>query len=91
MRRPREGSILTWIRGKRKFIHPDDPPKEIRELDMFTFQCAGIKCFVKLQGGWYKATRGSTELKFVTRTLQDLTMKEWLEIALNDDFIPNIR
>lgn len=88
MRIPKKGSILTWIRGKRKWLHPDDPPKEIRELDMFTYQLANCKCFIKLQGGWYKVTRDGKAL-FVARTLQDFALKEWLEIAQNDEFIAN--
>lgn len=85
----KEGLLLTWIRGKRKYLDLDKPPKEIRELDMATYHLASCKCFIRLQGGWYKVTRDGKAL-FVTRTLQDLTMREWVAIAKNDQFIPNL-
>lgn len=84
------GKVLTWIRGKRKWLDPNEPPKEVRELDMFVWQHIGSKPFVKVQGGWYKVTRHG-QLLFVARTLYLLTLQEWLDIAKNDNFIANFR
>lgn len=71
-------------------VHIDRPPKETRELDGFLWVNGAAKCFMKGQGGWYKVTRDG-RLLFVSRTLYLLSLKEWLEIALDDDFIANHR
>lgn len=71
-------------------INPELPPKDVRELDSFTYTNAGCKPFVKGQCGWYKVSRQGS-LLFVSRTLYLLSLREWLEIAVNDLFIGNLK
>lgn len=86
----KSSKVKVWIRGITRYLDPNQPPKEVRELDMFTYQTVGIKCFAKFQGGWYKVDREG-KIHFVTRALYLLTLKEWAEIAVNDEFIANIK
>lgn len=79
-----------WVRDKYRKVDPDKPPKESRELDSFLFYNDAAKCFMKGQGGWYKISREGSIL-FVVRALYLLPLKEWCEIAKNDNFIANIQ
>ena len=71
-------------------VNPDNPPKETRELDSFLYFNGAVKCFLKGQGGWYKLMKNGG-LYFVTKRLSDLPLKEWLKVALDDTFTPNIK
>lgn len=79
-----------WVRDNYRNVNPDKPPRESRELDSFLWYNDAAKCFLKGQGGWYKITRQGSIL-FVARALYLLTLKEWLEVALNDNFIANTK
>ena len=79
-----------WWRGRATIINPKKPPADTRQLDGYLFWNAAPKCFVKGQGGWYKMVEGP-KLLYVVRTLYLLSLEEWLEIALDDDFAPNIK
>ena len=86
-----KGKIETriWVRDRYRNVNPDNPPKETRELDSFLYANCGAKCFMKGQGGWYKITKEGG-LSYVTRALYLLPLKDWLNIAKDDYFIPNI-
>lgn len=80
---------IPW-RGKIKNVKIEKPPADTRQLRGFLLWNKARDCFMKGEGGWYKlGTDGS--IKFVSKTLYLLSLKEWLEIALNDDFIENQR
>lgn len=71
-------------------IHPERPPIDTRQLRGFLLWNQARDCFARMEGGWYRlGTDGS--IKFVCRTLYLLSLKEWLEIALNDEFIANMK
>jgi len=80
--------VTIWHRNMRRHVDPSKPPSDTRMLDGFLFWNNAAKCFVRAQGGWYKITR-DCKLLYVTRTLYLLSLKEWLEIAKNDNFIAN--
>lgn len=79
-----------YYRESRRKIDPETLPREVRLLDAFLVANNCPKCFVKLQGGYYKLTRKNTML-YVCRTLQDYSLREWLEIAKNERYIGNIK
>ena len=88
-----KGSELNtniWWRDRAITINPDEPPVDTRQLDGFLFWNGAPKCFVKAQGGWYKMVKGPT-LLYVVRTLYLLSMREWLEIAQDENFTANIK
>jgi hypothetical protein len=72
-------------RGKMVKVNPDNPPKDTRNLRGFLLWNDASDCFVRAEGGWYKVTK-ENGLKFVAKTLSHLSLKEFLEIALNDNF-----
>jgi hypothetical protein len=79
-----------WYKGKARNVHPSEPPKDSRELNSFVYWNGAGKCFVKQSGGWYKITKDNKFL-YVERTLYLLSLAEWLEVALDDNFTANIR
>jgi hypothetical protein len=79
-----------WWRGRYHNVKPDQPPKDTRQLDSFLVYNDAAKCFVKIEGGWYKLTRDG-RLLFVSRVLYLLSLAEWLLIAKDDNFIANTR
>lgn len=78
-----------WVRDNYRNVNPDYPPKETRELDSFLVKNNASKCFFKGQGGWYKQTKKG-EFLFVAKALYLLSLKEWLDIALDDNFTHSI-
>jgi len=66
-------------------IDPEQAPKSSRELRSFLFYNNAPTCFMKGVGGWYKITRQCTTV-FVNRVLYTMSFKDWLEVALNDNF-----
>lgn len=78
--------VKIWVREGWMNINPEKAPRESRQLDSFLFYNNAPKCFLKGQGGWYKITKRNT-LIFVSRTLYLLSFNEWLEIALNDNYV----
>jgi hypothetical protein len=83
--------MITRIFHRERFINvnPNEAPSDTRQLDSFLCYNCARKCFLKGEGGWYKITAGG--VKFVSRTLYLLSLKEWLEIALDDNFISNTK
>jgi len=77
-----------WHRDKYINVHPEKPPSDTRQLDSFLFYNDAAKCFMKGQGGWYKITKQGSIL-YVCRALYLMSLKEWLEVAKNDNFIAN--
>lgn len=77
-------------RGKLINVKPDNPPKDTRQLRGFLLWNNARDCFMKGQGGWYRIGIDG-QILFVSRTLYLLSLKEWLSIALNDDFIANTK
>ena len=75
-------------RGKVINARPERPPKDTRELRSFLLFNNAADCFVRAQGGWYKICKDGS-LKYVTRAMYQLSLKEFLEIAKNDHFIAN--
>jgi len=79
-----------WHRDAFKKVNPKKPPTDTRMLDSFLIYNNASKCFMKGQGGWYKISRQESIL-YVCRTLYLLSLKEWLKIALDDNFTENIK
>lgn len=79
-----------WYKGRKRTVDFDKPPKDSRELNSFIYWNGGARCFVKQSGGWYKITKDNNFL-YVERALYLLSLKEWLEVALNNNFTANIR
>lgn len=79
-----------WVRNNYRNVDPDRAPSSTRELDSFLWYNNAPKCFLKGQGGWYKITKDN-RLLFVNRVLYTMSFKEWLDVALNDNFIANIK
>lgn len=80
---------IPW-RGRKVKVNPSLAPKDTRQLRGFLLWNGARDCFMRGEGGWYRlGTDGS--IKFVTRTLYLMSLKEFLEIALDDNFIPNTR
>jgi len=84
-------SIQTkiWHRGRFKQVDPLKPPTDSKMLDMFLEYNGAPKCFLKTNGYWFKLARDGRLLK-VSRVLYTLPMKNWLEIAKDEHFIPEI-
>ena len=80
----------TPWRGKLVNIDINKPPRDTRQLRGFLLWNNARDCFAKMQGGWYRLSKDG-QILFVCRTLYLLSLKEWLEIALNDNFIANIK
>ena len=78
---------IPW-RGKLVKVNPDNPPKDTRQLRGFLLWNNVADCFMKGEGGWYKICKDGS-VKFVSRTLYLTSLKEFLEIANNDNFIAN--
>ena len=79
-----------WWRDRYINVKPDTPPRDTRQLDSFLYYNDAAKCFMKGEGGWYKISRQGSVL-FVVRALYLLSLKEWLEIAQDDNFIANVK
>lgn len=77
-----------WWRDKYINVDPNNPPKDERQLISFLRYNDAPACFVKTGNSWRKVTKQGSLLN-VSRTLYLLPLKEWLEIALNDNFIAN--
>lgn len=85
-------NIVTKVphRGKMINVKPERPPTDTRQLRGFLLWNHARDCFMRGEGGWYRlGTDGS--INFVARALYLLSLKEWLEIALNDNFIANMK
>ena len=80
---------IPW-RGRYVTIKPDRPPKDTRQLRGFLLWNGARDCFMKGEGGWYRIGLDG-DILFVVRALYLLSLKEWLEIATNDNFINNIK
>ena len=76
---------IVW-RGRITTVNPNDPPKDERQLLGFLAYNNAAKCFVKTGNAWRKITKEGSML-YVSRTLYLLSLKEWLDIALDDNFI----
>jgi len=83
--------VITSIilNGRKHNVKPDEPPLNSKELNSFCYHNDAPVCFFKSDGGWYKVIDNNA--MYVIRTLYLLTLREWLEIALNDNFVCNIR
>lgn len=77
-----------WWRDKYINVDPNNPPKDERQLISFLRYNDAPACFVKTGNSWRKVTKQGSLLN-VSRALYLLPLKEWLEIALNDNFIAN--
>ena len=78
-----------WWRDKYRKVDPEKAPVETRQLDSFLVYNGACKCFFKGQGGWYKINKEG-QFQYVTRTLYLLSLKDWLKIAKDDYYIPNL-
>lgn len=78
---------IPW-RGKLVKVNSDVAPKDTRQLRGFLLWNGARDCFMKGEGGWYRIGIDG-QILFVSRTLYKLSLKEWLTIALDDDFIAN--
>ena len=81
---------LPYLNSWRHKINLTKAPISTRELDGFLWANNAAKCFMKGQGGWYKLTREGT-LLYVCRTLYLLSFQEWYDIAVDDNFIANMK
>jgi hypothetical protein len=75
---------IPW-RGRLVKINPDKSPVDERQLIGFLRWNNAPACFVKTDNAWRKITKEG-DLLYVSRTLYLLTLKEWLNIALDDKF-----
>lgn len=84
--------MTTRIYHRNRFINvdPEKPPTDERQLLSFLSYNDAPRCFVKSDNYWRKVTK-TGGLLLVSRTLYLLSLKEWLEIALNDNFIANTK
>ena len=80
-------TTIPW-RGKLVTVNEKKPPKDTRQLRGFLLWNKARDCFMKGEGGWYRIGIDG-QILFVSRTLYLLSLEEWLEIALNDNFIAN--
>ena len=78
-----------WHRNGYRKVDPNEPPIDSRMLDMFLDYNNAAKCFVKTNNYWFKITKDGRMLR-VVRALYLLPLKEWLKIAKDDNFIPNM-
>ena len=67
-------------------VDPERAPKSSRELRSFLAYNNAPTCFFKDAGAWYKITKDCKAL-YVSRTLYLLSFEQWLNIALNENFI----
>lgn len=79
-----------FYRDRYRTIIPTKSPKDTRELISFLYYNNVPMCFVKGVGGWYKISKTGIFM-YVCRTLYLLSFEEWLSIALNNNFTPNIK
>lgn len=77
-------------RGKLVRVDPDKAPIDTRQLRGFLLWNGARDCFMKGEGGWYRIGIDG-QILFVSRTLYLLSLKEWLNIALKDNFIANTK
>jgi len=75
---------IPW-RGNLVKVDPEKPPKDERQLIGFLRWNNAPACFVKTDNAWRKITKEG-QLLYVSRTLYLLSLKDWLEIALDDKF-----
>jgi hypothetical protein len=80
---------IPW-RGKFVNVKPENPPADSRQLRGFLLFNDARDCFYKTTGGWYKLGLDGS-LKFVCRALYLLSLQQWLEIALDDNFTENFK
>lgn len=78
---------IPW-RGNLVNVNYNRPPHDTRQLRGFLLWNNARDCFMRGEGGWYRLGKDGS-INFVCRTLYLLSLKEWLEIALNDKFIAN--
>jgi len=76
-------------RGSYHNVNSSLPPKDSKELDSFLLFNKAPRCFLKTGGKWFKITKDG-KLLAVCRTLKHLSLSEWLGIAKDTQFIPNI-
>lgn len=76
--------MKTKIFYKNRFVNvnPKEPPKDSRMLRSFLIYNNARDCFVKTAGKWFKISKGDN-LIYVCRTLNHLSLEEWLEKALD--------
>lgn len=79
-----------WYRNGYTNVKVHLPPKDMRHLRAFLISNGSADCFVKAQGGYYKCGKDGVQ-RFVVRVLYLLSLKEWLEIALNDNYIESVK
>ena len=77
-----------WWRDKYINVNPEQPPKDERQLISFLRYNDAPACFVKTGNAWRKVTKEGS-LLYVSRTLYLMSLKEWLQVALDDNFIAN--
>ena len=77
-----------WWRDRYIKINPDKSPADERQLISFLRYNNAPVCFIKTGNAWRKITKQGSML-YVSRTLYLLTFKEWLKIALDDNFTAN--
>jgi hypothetical protein len=75
-----------WWRNHFVKVNPDKAPADERQLISFLRYNNAPACFVKTGNAWRKLTKEG-QLVEVTRALYLLSFKDWLRIALDDNFI----
>ena len=78
-----------YYRNGYRNVNPSNPPKDQRELYSFLRYNNAPTCIIKASGGYYRMSKTGT-LKYICRTLYNLSLAEFLTIAKNDNYIPNI-
>jgi hypothetical protein len=77
-----------FYRNNFRTIRPNKVPRDTKELNAMLLYNKAPLNLVKSADGWYRVARDQS-FHFVARTLYLLTFKEWLEVALNDNFVAN--
>jgi len=70
-----------YVNNGYRNVNPEHSPVSNRVLRSFLIYNNAPDCFVKTSNKWYKMSKNG-RLTFVCRTLNDLSLKEWLEEAL---------
>lgn len=82
--------MITKItyKGNWRNINPDNPPKDMRELESFLIFNSSTRNIVKASQGYYKVQNG--RFIFLCKYLYQLSLKEFLEKSLNYIYKPII-
>lgn len=75
---------IIWHRTHYKTVDIDKPPTDSKMLDMFLMHNEARLCFFKTNGYWWKLKMDGI-LEKVCPALYNLSLKQWLEIALKDE------